>query len=74
LERNADSSAGIWIRSITSVNAAIGKSVFQDPSLTALATSSPDRPTYMGFRLTEFAPEVTRTEANAGLNGSSVVP
>ena len=28
----------------------------------------------MGLRLTEFAPVVTKTEASAGSNGSSVVP
>jgi hypothetical protein len=61
-------------RSITSMKAATGRSAFQDPSRKALATSSPARPTHMGFRLTEFAPVVPKTEASAGLNGSSVVP
>src|SRR5512144_174383 len=56
------------------MKAATGRSAFQDPSRHAFAVSSPARPTYMGFRLTEFAPVVTRTEARAGLIGSRVVP
>lgn len=49
-------------------------SAVQDPRRSAFATSIPARPTYMGLRLTAFAPVVTRTEAPAGSNGSNVVP
>src|SRR4051794_24134119 len=58
---------------MTTVKAATGMSALQDPSRTEFATSSPARPTYMGLRLTEFAPVVTKTDASAGLNGSRVV-
>jgi hypothetical protein len=39
----------------------------------ALETSSPARPTYIGFLLIELAPVVTKAEALAGSSGSSVV-
>jgi hypothetical protein len=51
-----------------------GEERLPGPQSKALATSSPARPTHMGFRLTEFPPVVPKTEASAGLNGSSVVP
>src|SRR4051812_48520155 len=52
---------------------ATGRRALQEPCQTAWATSSPASPTYMGLRVTEFAPVVTNAEARAGCTGSTVV-
>ena len=59
---------------MSTTNPATGASAAQEPRQMACATSSPVSPTYMGFRLIELAPAVTRTDARLGWTGSRVVP
>src|SRR5689334_16053118 len=59
---------------MTATNAATGRTPTHVPLRSALATSRPAIPTYIGLRVTVLGPETTSEVAFEGSNGSTVVP
>src|SRR6478736_7945433 len=58
---------------MTATKTATGRTPDQEPRRSALATSRPAIPTYIGLRVRELGPDTTRDDALVGSSGSTVV-